>query len=321
MVKLQRYLWPKTLLLFFVQEESIEAAFGYIEKNGVSIEVRRTFKGKKREHELMDWYEEILQAYPKTYLATMLDSANQGAIPGCSKHDMKRFDIEGSLVHTLCIEGSWLVYVSLVEMKWFEKKHKSLTFDLIFSPFVMLYEKVKPKLTKTPVLVVLHQSGVLYVTVFSNEGLWFSQVLTISDSSIDEEILESEEDDDIGLAFDLENLDTDIEPISEVDTLDDFKEDMTSDNLDSNEESMLELLEYDLSFFDRLKSAIENFYHNDLYRHEFLETIFIYDIDEKIGKDIVRYIEDELYMNCSLQVLDPIEIMGELAFSDLGSLK
>ena len=312
MVKLQRYLWPKTLLLFFVQEESIEAAFGYIEKNGVSIEARRTFKGKKREHELMDWYEEILQAYPKTYLATMLDSANQGAIPNCSKHDMKRFDIEGSLVHTLCIEGSWLVYVSLVEMKWFEKKHKSLTFDLIFSPFVMLYEKVKPKLTKTPILVVLHQSGVLYVTVFSNEGLWFSQVLTISDSSIDEEILESEEDDDIGLAFDLESLDTDIEPVSEVDT---------SDNLDSNEESGLELLEYDLSFSDRLKSAIENFYHNDLYRHEFLETIFIYDIDEKIGKDIVRYIEDELYMNCSLQVLDPIEIMGELAFSDLGSLK
>jgi len=186
----------------------------------------------------------------------------------------------------------------------------------------MLYEKVKPKLTKTPVLAVLHQSGVLYVTVFSNEGLWFSQVLAISDSSIDEEILESEEeDDDIGLAFDLESLDTDIEPISEVDTLDDFKKDMTSDNLDSNEESRLELLEYDLSFSDRLKSAIENFYHNDLYRHEFLETIFIYDIDEKIGKDIVRYIEDELYMNCSLQVFDPIEIMGELAFSDLGSLK
>lgn len=316
MGKLQRYWWPKTLLLFYLNEEIIEAAFGYIKKDGVSIEVRRTFEGKKRENKLVEWYEEILQTYPKTYLATMLDTANQGAISGCSKQDLEKFDIKSSLVHTICIENSWLAYVSLVEMKWFEKKYKSFTLDFLFSPFVMLYDKVKPNLTNTPILTVLHQKGVLYVAVFSKKGLWFSQVMTVSEASLDDDMLDSEEDDDIGLVFDLDSMGTDIEPISEVDTLDDFKEDVTSENLDTDEEAKLELLEYDLDFFDRLKSSIENFYHNDLYKHDFLETIAIYDIDAQIGKDIVRYIEDELFMSCSLQTFDPIESMSKLVVKD-----
>jgi len=318
-IKLQRFLWPKTFLLFYMRGEYIEAAFGYIEKDGVAIETRRKFEGKKREQNLAEWYEHIQQTYPKTYIATMLDSTNQGAISGCSKQDLEKFDIESSLVHSLCIENSWLVYVSLVEMKWFEKKYKSITFDFIFSPFVMLYEKVKPKLTKQPILAVLHHNGIIYISVFSEEGLWFSQILTVSDDAIDDEILQDEED--IGLAFDLESIGTDIEPISEVDTLDDFKDDASSEEVSSNEESELELLEYDLNFFDRLKSSIESFYHGDLYRHEFLETIYIYDIDGNIGKDIERYIADELFMSCRLQSFDPIESMGRLVLGDLGSVK
>jgi len=315
--KLQRYFWPKTLLLFYIKEDAVEVAFGFFDKKSIVIEIRRTFDGKKQESDLIDWYEEILQTYPKTYVATMLDSANQGAISGCSKQDLEKFDIKSSLVHTICVENSWLIYVSLVEMKWFEKRYISIPLDFIFSPFVMLYEKVKSSLTQTPILAVLHQKGVLYIAVFSNEGLWFSQILSIKEESLEDDVLESDEDDDIDLAFDLENLDSDIEPISEVDTLDDFKQEIESEDFDTSEDTELELLEYDLNFFNKLKMAIENFYHNDLYKHEFLESIFIYDADSQIGKDIVKYIKDELFMNCSIQDFDPIEVMSKLAFHDL----
>ena len=324
MGKLQRYLWPKTLLLFYAGEERLEAAFGYIEKDSVAIEVRQTFEGKKREQELTEWYKEIIQTYPKTYLATMLDTTNQGAISGCSKQALEKFDIKSSLVHTVCVEDSWLVYVSLVEMKWFEKKYKSLSLDFIFSPFTLIYEKAKPNLADTPILTVLHHKGVLYIAVFSSEGLWFSQILTISESSLEDDVLEStdaDEDDDFGLEFDLDNIDTDIEPISEVDTLDDFKEEITTENIDSDEETNLELLEQDLNFFNKLKSSIESFYHSDNVKQDFLEGIFIYDIDSQISKDIVRYIEDELFINCSLQTFDPIDLMSNLVFSDFESVK
>jgi len=295
--KLQRYFWPKTLLLFYANKETIEAAFGFFDKKSIVIETRRAFDGKKKEHEIEEWYEEILQTYPKTYVGTMLDSINQGAISGCSKQDLEKFDIKSSLVHTICVEEKWLAYASLVEMKWFEKRYVSLPLDFIFSPFIMLYEKVKSDLTNTPILAVLHQKGVLYIAVFSNEGLWFSQILAIAEDSLNDDVLEDDEDDDIGLAFDLENLDTDIE--------------------DTGGEAGLDLLDYDLNFFDKLKISIENFYHSDLYKHEFLESILIYDADSQIGRDIVRYIQDELFMNCSLHDFDPIESMSKLAFLDL----
>ena len=325
MGKLQRYLWPKTLLLFYSNEGTLEAAFGYIEKDGVSIEMRQTFEGKKREQELVEWYKEIIQTYPKTYLATFLDTTNQGAISGCSKQELEKYDIKSSLVHTVCIEDSWFVYVSIVEMKWFEKKYKSLSLDFIFSPFVLIYEKVKPDLTNTPILSVLHHRGVLYIAVFSKEGLWFSQILTISESSMDDDMLEEEEvenqDDDFGLEFDLDNIEADIEPISEVDTLDDFKEEVTSETLDSDEEARLELLEQDLNFFNKLKSFIESFYHDDNVKRDFLGGIFIFDIDSKISKDIVRYIEDELFMSCKLESFDPIDTIGNLVYNDFESIK
>jgi len=322
-IKLQRFLWPKTIIICFINGESIEAGFGYIEKDRVAIEIRRKFEGKKREEELVEWYEYILQTYPKTYVATMLDSTNQGAIFGCSKQELQKFDIDSSLVHSLCIDNSWLVYVSLIEMKWFEKKYKSLTFDFIFSPFVMLYEKIKHNLSKQPILAVLHHSGIVYVSVFSEDGLWFSKIVTVTlENALEEDVLEDIEDEDDGLAFDLDSLDADIEPIGEVDTLDEFKEDTSSNETDEkSEENELELLEYDLKFFDTIKSSIENFYHCDLYRHEFLDTIYIYDINGRIGKEIERYIQDELYMSCTLQSFDPIETIGKLAYIELGSTK
>jgi len=322
-VKLRRFLWPKTFIICFMSGESIEAAFGYIEKDGITIEIRRKFEGKKREEELVEWYDQILQAYPKTYVATMLEITNQGAVSGCSKQDLQKFDIESSLVHSLCIDNSWSIYVSLVEMKWFEKKYRSLTFDFIFSPFVMLYEKVKRKLSKQPILVVLHHNGIVYVSVFSEDGLWFSQIVTVTlENALEEDILENIEDEDDGLAFDLDNLDVDMEPINEVNAPDEFNEDTSSNETDEkSEENELELLEYDLNFFDKIKDSIENFYHSDLYRHEFLDTIYIYDIDNRIGKEIERYIEDELFISCTLQSFDPIESIGRLVFIDLGSVK
>ena len=325
MVKLQRYLWPKTLLLFYTNENALEVAFGYIEKDSVVIEVRRTFEGKEREQELAKWYNEILQTYPKTYLVTMLDTVNQGAIFGCSKQELEKFNIESSLTHTICIEDSWLAYVSFVEIKWFEKRHKLLSLDFIFSPFVLVYEKIKPNLTNTPVLTVLHHKGVLYIAVFSNEGLWFSQTLTILEDSLDDDVVEGKEtseDDDFGMEFDLDNVDADMDSVDDIDTLDEFKDESTEEeSSDTDEGTGLGLLEQDLNFFNKLKSSIESFYHDDKYKHDFLEGIFIYDIDSKIGKDVVNYIQEELLINCSLQAFDPIDLMSSLACNDLKGFK
>ena len=318
MGKLQRYFWPKTAFLFYLNEEKIEAAFGYVQKDEIDVQERRSIPLEKRS-DMVEWYEEIRRTYPKTYVAAMLDTVNQGALPFCNRSTFERFGVDPALVHSLCIEDKWLAYTSLVEMKWFEQKFKEIEFDLLFSPFVLLYERSKSLLEKEPGLFMLHQKGVAFMAVFSEEKLWYSNVLLISEGKAESEIYEeSGEEEDAGLAFDLDLLgeDEEIEPISDVDILGEFKEDIGEKERGIEDESALQLLEYNLNLFEEMKDAIAKFYHDDRYPHAFVEKVTIFDMDD-LGSDFVRYIEDELFMQASLLRFDPIDVMAKLVAQEV----
>lgn len=315
MGKLGRYFWPKTALLFYLYEETIYAAFGYIDEGNFDMQEKREFEASKSS-ELLGWLEEIRQTYPKTYVCAMLDTTNQGAVPGCSKSDLEKYGIDAALVHTLCVDNSWMAYTSLVEMKWFEQKFKGVDFDLLYSPFVLLYKKCQPMLDTKPALFLLHQNGVAFLAVFSEKKLWYAQVLIIGTGEenqvegTDEEAAEPE-----GLSFDLDMIDNEVESISDMDLLGEFKEEI-EEKAEAEDESAFELLEYNLNLFEEMKGALSRFYHDDLYSHDFIERVTIFDMDD-LGDDLVRYIEDELFMQASLHTFDPIGVMSDLAAKDL----
>ncbi len=312
MGKLGRYFWPKTALLFYIFEERIYSAFGYIEDGRLDIEESREIELAKSK-ELVEWFEEIRQTYPKTFLCAMLDTPNQGAVPGCSKAELDRYGIDASLVHTVCVENSWQVYTSLVEMKWFEQRFKSLDFDLLYSPFVLIYKRAAPLLDEKPALFVLHMKGVAFLTILSTKRLWYAQVLFIGEA--EEEFAKEGEPESEELAIDLDMIDEEVESISDLDLLGEFKEDIEQKS-PVEDESAFELLEYNLNFFEEIKSALSTFYHDDRYEHDFVERVTIYDMDD-LGDDMVRYIEDELFMKASLESFDPIETMASLVVKDL----
>ncbi len=318
MGKLRRYFWPKTAFLFYVNEERIEAAFGYIEDGDVDIVARRSIPVEKRS-ELVEWYEEIRRTYPKTYVAAMLDTVNQGALPQCNRSVYERFGVDAALVHAVCVDDKWLAYTSLVEMKWFEQKFKEIDFDLLYSPFVLLYQRSKSLLEKNPALFLLHQRGVVFMAVFSEERMWYAHVLLVSEGRGESETLEMEEKAEDELAFNLDMLgeEEDVETIDDIDILGEFKEKREESETELADESALEQLEYNLNLYEEVKDAIVKYYHDDRYPHAFLEKVTIFDMDE-LGGDFVRYIEDELFMQASLLRFDPIDVMALLVAEEVG---
>jgi len=311
--KLLRYFWPRTVLLFYMGEKKIEAAFGYIEdQNQVVIEERRTIP-IERESEFIQWCAEVQEVYPQTYVTTMLDTMNQGALPLCSQDVLQRFSVEAELVQSLCIDNSWLAYTSTIEKRWFEKRCKDIPIDLLYSPFVLLYQKSRPLFEERPGLFIFHRKGVLFLSVFSQDRLWYSQMILIASSEheMEEPVLEEDETLD-ELDFDLEALEDDVRPISDVDILDDF----SSDDEEQDTEA-LERIEYTLNLFEEIKAAIHKFYNDDRYDHEFIEKVTIFDMDD-IAQDLVRYIKDELFMEANLYTFDPIEVMTELVVEEVG---
>ena len=222
-------------------------------------------------------------------------------------------------MHSVCVDDKWLAYTSLVEMKWFEQKFKGIEFDFLYSPFVLLYQRSKSLLEKSPGLFLLHQKGVAFLAVFSEERMWYANVLLVSEGKAEREPLETEEETEEGLAFDLDLLgeeENEIEPISDVDILGEFKEDVDESGAGLADESALELLEYNLNLYEEMKDAIAKFYHDDRYPHAFLEKVTIFDMDE-LGSDFVRYIEDELFMQASLLRFDPIDVMSLLVAEEV----
>jgi len=311
--KLLRYFWPKTALLFYMDDKKIEAAFGYIEDDHhIAIEERRTIP-IEQESEFVQWCAEIRETYPKTYITTVLDTVNQGALPHCSQDVMQRFGVDAELVQSLCIDNSWLAYTSMIEKRWFEKRCQDIPIDLLYSPFVLLYHKSRPLFAERPALFILHRKGMLLLSVFSQDRLWYSQMVLIAESEHDIEEPVIEDDDTLDeLDFDLEALEDDVRPISDIDMLGDFSEDEEEQDTEA-----LERIEYTLNLFEEIKSAIHKFYNDDRYDHEFIEKITIFDMDE-ITHDLVRYIKDELFMEASLHAFDPIDVMAELVVEEVG---
>jgi hypothetical protein len=308
--KLRRYFWPKTALLFYLDGERIEAAFGYIEAGGVEIQERRTIAIEK-ERELGEWLEEIRRTYPKTYVSAMLDTINQRALPACSKTSFEHFGVDTSLVRSVCIDESWLVYTSLAEIKRFEQKFKGVDFDLLYSPFVLLYRRCRPLLEARPGLFALHRNGTLFLAVFSKERMWYAQILPVANGDVKEEMMDEEYDGFEEPVFDLEEIGEDVEPVGDIDMPGDFKEEFEPKEHGVEDVSALELLEYNFNLFEEIKDAIARFYHDDRYPKEFIEKVTIFDMND-LSSDLVRYIEDELFMEASLYGFDPIETMAEL---------
>ncbi|WP_456381493.1 hypothetical protein [Hydrogenimonas sp.] len=309
MIKLERYFWPKTAFLFYLNEEKIEAAFGFVERSEIDIRERRSFAFEKKS-EMIRWYKEILHTYPKTYTAAVLDTINQGALPTCGEEAMKRFGVDEALVDSICIEGKWLVYVSRVEMKWFEQKFKEIEIDLLYSPFVLLYQRSKSLWEENPGLFLLHQKGVVFLAVISKERVWYAQVLLIDEKKVREDSLEEKGGEE--LSFDLDLLEEEgIEPISDVDLLGDFKEDLGGTGETGEEASALELLEYNLNLLEEIKDAVSRFYSDERFDHAFIEKVTIFDMDG-LGDDFVRYIEDELFMEARMLRFDPIDKLSLL---------
>ncbi len=316
MGKLQRYFWPKAALCFYVDGEAVHAAFGFVEKGAVDVQERRAFPLEQK-RKLVEWYEEIRRTYPRTYVAAMLDTINQGALPECGKAAYEKYGVDAALVHTLCMDETWSVYTSLVEMKWFEQKFKGIDFDLLFSPFILLYEKSLPLLTEKPALYLLHQHGTAFLAIFSKGRLWFAQVLVVSEHA-EEEIAPMTEEENEELGFDLEMLDeeSEIAPITDADVLGSFDSGEGKSGAETEDESALERLEYTLNLFEELKEAIARFYHDDRFPHEFIERVTIFDMDE-LGSDLARYIEDELFMEAAVKPIDPVEVMARLVPTEL----
>ncbi len=321
-------LYAKVYVVIVVLKEKVDVSIMTV--HGGSSKVSRVeFEASQIASELRDYVQESIAETPFYYISVLNNGINQGAIPTCHRHEASQYaDI--SLSKTLCVRGSYMLYSSKYELDAIEKMFHHFGVDFIFSPFTLLERLYSDKIDAKAQLYVLIYEEYLAMAVFQHSTLLFASFERVDSGSTDTEFddkaeeeavvfdLEEEPDEDGISIDDLDALDdlSDLEDLDAIHELDDFTDETPdfSSSSDADNDAMQVIApsmeDFGISYqhFLVIQKRLEDYYHDETYRSEFIESVFIADANDS-SDDLKRYLEEELFLNV---VIRHVNINDEL---------
>lgn len=287
----------------------------------------------------------LQEDYGFVYISFLLNTMGQGAIEGFNAESYRKHSVDLKNVYSINVHKQWSMYASFIEIKWVNNLFKEVGVDLIYSPFIILYDFiVSQKLKNKPTLYLLNAQDFFISAVFQDTKLHFGAFFkTQSDISFthsnevsdweneqeEENItnlgempeleMDEDEDEDEGLSS-LSDLD-DIDELNQVDSFSDVSDVKTLghfkgfDNI-KEEDTSLELYGRDLLVYKYLKSSLEEYYHNPVFHGEFIEEIIIFDGFE-MSSDLIHQLEDELMMDVEIHKVDIVDRLCDIAIKEV----
>ncbi len=287
------------------------------ESKRFSIETRESAKL------LYEFVSHQYEKYKIVYTSSIINSINQGGVPGCDKKSFQKYEIDTTNATVICIDKSWSIFASNYDIENTKKEYEELGgLDSLFSSIVVLKRFFDADLDSSPTLCILKQKTSATVAILTNSNLLFSSYIILKTESGTKEGDEKQQDDKIfgeEEGLDEERL-IDLDDIA-LELNDDSggldaasKEDMASSNI--NEGSSIESLGSDLRILEFVKTVLTQFYKSDMYESTFVEKIAIADpyFD---SSDIKNLLENELMMTVEHKKIELCEITAALAIEEV----
>ncbi len=342
--KIQKYF--TNLFISITEEEGLYKLFSRVVKNGsIKSKFDKTFEIKSNDEklpkEMEDYIISLQDKYNYVYTTVLLNSMGQGAIKGVSDIEFEKASVDSKSVKTIKFK-TWSVYVSFIDISWVQKIYSNTGIDLIYSPFVVLYDLLSNyKLKNKPTLYILNQEGSVTIGIFKGDTLLFGAFYKINKddilvSSIDVDDWESEEEEDtVENLSSLDNSENEEElenfdDLSQLDVLDssfddeefsDIKDERSQEDLtDSQMEDIsiedIELYGRDLEIYKFLNKALKEYYKNDIYESDFVEQAIIFDAYD-MSQEMVESIENDLLLDLQMHKIDISEIICNLSVKEI----
>ena len=288
---LERFI-KKAFISFYIDDEKYKLFIEIIKNHKIIETETKEFENKK---ELTENIRELQDDYPQHYISTFFHTINQGTIPGCTKQDFLKKEIEIENIKYICIKNTYSFYVSMYDLIKLKKEYP-FNIDFIFSIFSPIDFYAKKRTNYMYVLILDNQIAII---AYKDNIPIYSDISFIQKDDISEE-----ENEDMEL---LEDIDID-EEISE-----DIEEE--AESMDLNEpENDLEKTNTEFQIMEILKNSIKEYYEH--YSDDFLEKIVLLDTIE-IGNTIKKLIEDELLMENELITFDLLKTLNDMARGEI----
>ena len=304
----------------------------------------KLFEGENAYTQMVAYLQKQIEESPLYYIALLNPEHNQGALQGCSLHDIADI-VSGA--KTVCRNKSWLLYSSIRELDGLKKRYAAVGLDFIFSPFSVIERFFGDKIGGGIALYALAQKDSFTVAFFEEGKLEFAHHYPLHSY---ETTVVGEDGNVIGFAVgvdeedeperginldDIENLD-DLDIIDELDDLSDIEDldaleeiaEFSEDEPTIEEKRTVQVhgdeakedMEHfgdDYSRFELIEKTLARFYTGEHCHNRFIETVYIADAYGS-GSELKRYLEEELFLNVLIRRIDVTDEVIGLAMSEEG---
>lgn len=340
------WLYQKIFIAVISYGEKYEVTVTFYKgKKRLSKETRR-YEGMSAIEEISRYVRKIIEESPLHYIAVLNPDPNQGALEGCSVHEINDSE-EMSGTKTLCRNQKWMLYASARELELLKKKYATIGLDFVFSPFSVLERFYADKIGGKLALFVLAEKDSMSIAFFEDGKLEYAhhyplhrqegEMETDEGSNIGFSIgVEEEEEPSRGINLDQIEMLDDLEIIDELDDLSDIEDLDTLEEIAefSEEETLFEdtlvplqpggdtkeendRFGDDFYRFELIEKTLARFYAGEHCRNRFVETVWLAD-GYGNGAELKRYLEEELFLNVMVRKIDLAEEVITLSLLEEG---
>ncbi len=321
-------------------EETEVSVAAYKQKKKLYGETRR-FSGEWTVDEIQRYVRKFTEETPLHYVAVLNPDSNQGALEGCSIHEISDSE-EMSGTKTICRNQKWTLYASVKELSALKKRFSKIGVDYVFSPFSILEHFYADKIEGKLSMFVLAQKDSLSIAFFDGGKLEYAHHYPMHRETGEmgsEEItnigfsigVEEEEPnrginldqiemlDDLEIIEDLEDL-SDIEDLDALEEIAEFSEEEPlfeekSGKETSESKEQPDRFGDDFYRYELIEKTLVRFYGSEHCNNRFVEMAYIADAYGS-GNDLKKFLEEELFLHVIIRKIDLGEEVISLALSE-----
>ena len=320
--KLFERLYNKIIVNIVVKRTSSDVYIEVLSKTKVIKHAQESFNTATINDAMLAFIQEYTKESPYNYISLLNTSNEQGALSGCNKESFSQI-LDLNSIEYICHEKTWMHYTSRVDLHDIEKSYKKIGLDYIFSPYSILGQFFKDKISSSMAMFILMQDSCMSLCIFEKGELLFSEHLDMqTEKDATEELLsqdvettdEMHIEDTAGIDLEdvdvLENMESleDIDAFGDIEDLDSIEEiDEFSENQDIEEEfyeaeeaaieeTSSETFNEDYQRFSLIHTSLGHYYNGEEYESKFIENVYIAD-GIGLSSDLKRYLEEEMFLN------------------------
>ncbi len=232
---------------------------------------------------------DLQEEYDNTYIALFLNTLGQGLIPVCDENLLEKYHIDRNSIKTICVEERFMMYATLIDIKWADKLFQDVGLDFVFSPFLILdyFIQKEEVLSGQVTLNILNTNNALTIMIVKDARLLYGSFFNVAK---DENLLYTDYSEHEELDED-ESFDEDDVEMDEIGNITD-----NSNFVNNVLKEQVNLGAQDERIIKYLSAALREFYSDTLYESEFINQAKVYD-GAGMHEGVMAYIENELLLD------------------------